>query len=68
MNQLHHGPLSTLEDLVASESARVSAGIGSVAAQRPIDSAPQSRSSHHVHSPTIDHNQDKTGKDYDFIN
>ncbi|XP_041485611.1 pituitary homeobox x-like [Lytechinus variegatus] len=62
MNQLHHshGPLSTLEDLVASESARVSAGIGSVAGQSPLDGAPQSRN-HHVHSPTINHNQEKTG-------
>ncbi|XP_054773961.2 pituitary homeobox 2-like [Lytechinus pictus] len=62
MNQLHHshGPLSTLEDLVASESARVSAGIGSVAGQSPLDGAPQSRT-HHVHSPTINHNQEKSG-------
>ena len=61
MNTLH-GPLSTLEDLVATESARVSAGIGGVGVHRPANGAsPLVRN--HVNSPAAERtHSDKTGK------
>ncbi|XP_071503525.1 pituitary homeobox 3-like [Diadema antillarum] len=59
MNTLH-GPLSTLEDLVANESARVSAGIGNVAGQRPGHHGSQP-THNHARSPPNDHtHSDKT--------